>query len=113
MHVFRMNRRLPRPYGEPLSDARTPLAVFSRILLGRGTRGPSFAEALGSSSKTLCVHVLALARQDSRCTEQSLREVHQTRMKSRGLFRLLDVFVEVDADEHAKDAQDVDFNIES
>ena len=30
-----------------------------------------------------------------------------------GLFRRLDVFVEVDSDEHAKDAQDVDFNIES
>jgi ribonuclease T1 len=30
-----MNRRLPGPYVEPLSDARTPLAVFSRILLGQ------------------------------------------------------------------------------
>ena len=28
-----MNRRLPRPYVEPLRDARTPLADFSRILL--------------------------------------------------------------------------------
>ena len=29
-----MNRRLPGPYGEPLRDARTPLATFFRILLG-------------------------------------------------------------------------------
>ena len=28
-----MNRRLPKPYGEPLSDARTPLADFFSILL--------------------------------------------------------------------------------
>ncbi len=30
-----MNRRLPRPYGGFLSDTRTPLAAFFRILLDR------------------------------------------------------------------------------
>jgi hypothetical protein len=38
----------------------------------------------------------------------------EARTKLTGFFSiLLDVFVEVDPDEHAKDAQNVDFNIES
>ena len=30
-----LNRCYPRPYGEPLSDARTPLADFINSLLGK------------------------------------------------------------------------------
>jgi hypothetical protein len=35
------------------------------------------------------------------------------RVQTDGLSQLLDVFVEVDPDEHPDDAQNVDFNIES
>jgi hypothetical protein len=73
-------------------------------------------------SKSLGVHGSTLARplrqlseasQDAHCTEQGPHKVPGDEPETDWLFRLLDVFVEVDADEHAKDAEDVDFNIES